>query len=280
MRLLGRILLALAGIVVVALVILYGGSEWVLRRAHHVPLAAIAIPTDAASIAEGGRLAAIEGCRGCHGPNSEGTVWPDPPAFVASIAPPGIARAIASYSDAELLRLIRHGVRKDGTTLFIMPTISHRFIADDDAAKLIAWIRTLKPGPNDVTQATSFGPVGRAMILSGQIAPSFQVGDVAEPHRPANVGRYFYDAVCSECHFLDKPKPTDDGKQIAPALAPMAASYDPAAFHKLLRTGVGITGRDLGLMKDVALEATHVFTDEEMTAIQDYLKGEGAKQAK
>lgn len=278
MRTVGRIVVALVAAILVLVAILYGASEWVLRRGHSVPLVQVAIPRDAASVEEGGRLAKIYGCRGCHGPNSEGTVWPDPPAFVASIAPPAIARKIAAYSDAELARLIRNGVRKDGSTLYIMPTVAHRFIADDDLGKLIAWLRTLRPGPKDSLADTSFGPVGRLLILTGQMPASMQTGVVAQPHRPADAGRYFYDSVCAECHLLDKPKPTEDGRQVAPALPPMAAAYDPAAFKKLLRTGVGMSPRDLGLMKEVATEATYALTDQEIDALQAYLKGEADKQ--
>jgi len=240
----------------------------------------VSIPNDAASIAEGGRLAKVFGCRGCHGANSEGSVWPDPPWFVASVAPPGIARKIASYSDAEVLRLIRHGIKKDGTSLFIMPTVSHRFIADEDAVKVIAWLRTLKPTDKDITQPMRYGLVGRFGILTGQFQPSVQIGKVAEQRRPANIGRYYYDAICSECHNIDRTKIAPDGGQTTPALGAMAAAYDPAAFRKLMRTGVGMSGRDLGLMKMVATESSYAFTDDEITALQEYLKGEGAKGAK
>jgi mono/diheme cytochrome c family protein len=277
MRLLRRALAALVGIVLLLVVMVYGGSEWLIRRSHAVPLAQVTLPKDAASIEEGGRLAKIEGCRGCHGANGEGTVWTDVPWFIGHPAPPSIARKTTGYSDAELVRLIQHGVRKDGSTLFIMPTKSHRFLADDDVLKIAAWIRTLKPGPKDSVVTSSWGPMGRFLMLTGGFSPSVEVEKVAPAHRPADLGRYYYDAVCSECHELYKPKPAPDGKQIAPALAPMAAGYDPAAFHKLLRTGIPPSGRNLGLMKDVAIESTYAFTDAEIDAIQAYLKAEAAR---
>lgn len=280
MRIVKRVALALGAIVLLALAIVYGGSEWIIRTSHAVPLEQVSIPRDAASIAEGGRLAKVFGCRGCHGANSEGSVWDDPPWFVASVAAPGIARRIAPYSDAEVLRLIRHGIKKDGTSLFIMPTVSHRFIADDDALKVIAWLRTLKPTDKDVTQPMRYGPVGRFGLLTGQFQPSVQIGKVAEAHRPGNIGRYYYDAVCSECHNINATKLAPDGGKTTPALAEMAGAYGPEAFRKLMRTGVGMSGRDLGLMKMVAQESTYALSDAEIAALQDYLKSDEAKGAK
>ncbi|MBO9713610.1 c-type cytochrome [Sphingomonas sp.] len=280
MRILKRVAIGLGAIVLLALVVLYGASEWAIRRTHEADLVQVSVPKDAASIAEGARIAKIEGCRGCHGDDAAGSVWNDPPWFVATIAPPGLARKVASYSDAELGRLIRHGIRKDGTSLFIMPTVAHRNIADDDLGKLIAWIRTLRPAPKDVTRDTGFGPLGRVMLLSGQVPPSYQIGTVAPKQRPADLGRYYYDAVCSECHALDEPRPAPDGSGTAPALAPVAASYDPIAFRTLLHTGVAMGNRKLGLMSVVAKENFVALSDAEIVAIQDYLKREAAKQAK
>lgn len=274
MHILRRVAVAVLGIIVLLAAILYGGSEWAIRRDRGVALERLAIPKDAASIAEGGRLATIEGCRGCHGPNSEGLVWSSD-LLGGTIAPPAIARKIAAYSDDELVRLIRHGVKKDGSTLFIMPTSAHRNIADDDLGRIVAWLRTLRPSPKDSLANTRFGPMARFAILTGGMKPSYQIDKVAPVHRPADIGRYYYDAVCSECHLLGQSRATEG--QVVPALAPMAASYDPTAFRKLLRTGIGMSKPNLGLMTDVAKESTHAFTDLEIEALQTYLKGEAAK---
>ncbi|MBC9033664.1 c-type cytochrome [Sphingomonas sp. JC676] len=279
MRFVRRAVAALVGLLLLFAAVVYGGSEWLIRRSHAVPLTAVTLPKDAASIEEGGRLAKLAGCRGCHGPNGEGTVWTDIPWFIGHPAPPSIARKTADYSDPELVRLIQHGVRKDGSSLFIMPTDAHRNLADDDVLKIAAWIRTLKFTPKDSVVGSSWGPMGRFLMLTGEMAPSIQVEKVAPEHRPADIGRYYYDAVCSECHELHKPKPFEGGKQIAPALAPMAASYDSATFHKLLKTGVPPGGRNLGVMKDVAVEGAYAFTDAEVDALQAYLKGEATRAA-
>ena len=276
MRILRRVAIGLAGVLLLALAVLYGGSEWALARGHDVPLASVQVPHDAASIAEGGRLARITGCRGCHGADGGGDVLVDDP-MLGRLVSPAFARVAATESDAELDRTIRHGVDKHGQALFVMPTRAHRYLADEDRARIIAWMRSLKARPDDVLATTSFGPVGRGLILSGMLQPSVHPEKVSTPTRPADVGRYFVNVSCAGCHDLYTPRPTDDGKQIAPPLAPMAAAYDPTAFRTLLRTGVGMSGRDLGLMKKVARDDLSALTDAEIVSLQAYLIAETAK---
>lgn len=278
MRILRRIAIGLVGVLLLALGVLYGGSEWALAHDRQVPLASLTVPHDAASIAEGGRLARITGCRGCHGSDGGGRVLVDDP-MLGRLVPPALARVAATESDAELDRTIRHGIGKQGQALFVMPTRAHRYLADEDSARIIAWMRSLKPRPDDVLATTSFGPVGRGLILSGMLPASAHPETVSTPTRPTDVGRYFTNVSCTACHDLHTPRPTEDGKQVAPALAPMAAAYDPAAFRTLLRTGVGMSGRDLGLMREVARGDLSALTDAEIVSIQAYLIAEAAKAA-
>jgi mono/diheme cytochrome c family protein len=278
MRILRRIAIGLAGVVLLAITILYGGSEWALARDHEVPLASLSVPHDATSIAEGGRLARITGCRGCHGADGGGHVLVDDP-MLGRLVPPALARVAATDSDAELDRTIRHGVDKYGQALFVMPTRAHRYLADEDSARIIAWIRSLKARPDDVLATTRFGPVGRGLILANMLPPSVHPERVSPATRPADTGRYFVNVSCAACHDLHTPRPTEDGKQVAPALAPITAAYDAAAFRTLLRTGKGMSGRDLGMMKSVAKDDLYALSDEEITAIQAYLTAEAAKGA-
>ncbi len=275
MRWIVRGLAVLAGLVVLLLVVVYGGSEWIIRQGHAVPTPRIAVPNDAAAIAEGGRMARITSCRECHGPNGEGKVLFDVP-MVGRVAPPPLAEMAAKLDDAELARAIRQGVHKDGSTLFIMPTHALGRISDDDLGRIIAWIRTLKPGPRDEKARTSFGPMGRLLLITGALPPMATAASVAEARRPADTGRYFVDIACQACHKLHVDGVMEDGKTKVPALAPVAAAYDPAKFKRLLRTGVG-SKPDHGIMSVVARAGFVAFTDPEIDAIQAYLKGEAAK---
>ena len=97
-------------------------------------------PTDAAAIAEGGRLARILGCHDCHGEHLEGRLFFSEP-HVADLVAPNLSRLVPSYSDAELARAIRHGIRRDGTGLFAMPSASFFHLSDEDLGRLIAYLR-------------------------------------------------------------------------------------------------------------------------------------------
>lgn len=275
MRWILRGLAALAGLVLLVLVLVYAGSEWVIRKGHSVPMVEVAIPRDAASIAEGARMARIANCRDCHGGNGEGKVLFEDP-MLGRIAPPPLARVAAGMTDAELVRAIRHGVRKDGSSLFIMPTAALGHLSDQDVGRIVAWIRTLKPGPGDSQASMSWGPIGRALILAGKLPAMANAARSSQPTRPADMGRYVADFACLACHKLHRDGPMEDGSTKVPALAPVVAAYDPARLRKLLRTGVG-TKPDHGLMSKVARESFFVLTDPEIDAIQTYLKGEAEK---
>lgn len=268
-----RIALAIVAILLVAALIFYAASEHVIARDHHIAPVAIAVPHDAASIAEGARLATMLGCPSCHG-NGKGAAWGPSDAWNGRIAPPALARKLADYSDAEVARLIRHGVRKDGSTLFVMPTWSERNLADDDLGRIIAWARTLCPAADDSLVETSWGPKARWQMLTGEMRQSAAAESVAPKSRPADTGRYFTHALCAECHDLHTDR-TKEGETV-PALAPIAAAYGDADFHRLLRTGVAAGNSKLGLMTTIAGENLHALNDDEIAMIHRYLKSETA----
>lgn len=275
MRWIVRGLIALVAVLLLALAVIYAGSEWVIRKGHAVPLAEVAIPANLASIAEGARMARLASCRDCHAANGEGGVLFEDP-MLGRIAPPPLAKVAATMSDAELVRAIRQGVHKDGSSLFIMPIHALGRLSDQDVGRIVAWIRTLKPGSRDSQATMSFGPIGRALILAGKLPAMATSARVSERARPADMGRYVVDFACTACHKLHQDGTMEDGSTRVPALAPIVAAYDPARLRKLLRTGIG-TKPDHGVMSKVARESFFALTDPEIDAIQAYLKGEAEK---
>lgn len=272
-----RGLIGLAGFVVLALVVTYAGSEMVIRKGYAAALPRIAADRTPDGIAEGARLAAALGCRGCHGPDGNGRVIVDIPGVI-HVAPPALAPIVANYSDPELARLIRHGIKRGGGGAYIMPVQGHNGVADEDLARIIGWLRTLRPSAADSKDTLRFGPVGRFAVLTGGIAPEVLETTRAPAKRPADKGAYIVDTVCAGCHSLrEERKAHDDGRPV-PALAVIGPAYDLPALRKLLSTGVGMSNRDLGLMKQVGKDDLSHLTVDEVEAVHTYLMAEATKQ--
>src|SRR5262245_25551709 len=119
-------LLSLVGLVLAAIAILYGASAWTLTRTYEAP--AITLRATAPASAERGeRLSAVFSCQGCHG--KHGRVFLDDP-YVGHLIAPDLTRVAATYSDQELIVLLRTGIKRDGTSLLVMPTSSFSSLAD------------------------------------------------------------------------------------------------------------------------------------------------------
>lgn len=268
MRWAGRIALVLLGVAIGAAAGLYGWSEWALHHDVGVPLRPIVADRSPAGIAEGARLARIDGCMGCHR-DGHGGRFVDAPMF-AVLDAPSFASLTARADDAHLARAIRQGVSIEGRPLFVMPP--HPVMADEDVARLIGYLRTLRPAPGDVVRTRRFGPLGRLAIVRGTAPFSAHPPLIGFARRPADVGAYFAEGTCIGCHRMDAPHemgPADT----APPLAMVAASYDDAAFRRLLRTGVAASGHETGLMSEVAKGGLHLLSDGEIAAIHAYLRG-------
>jgi mono/diheme cytochrome c family protein len=266
--------LALILLLLVAAGVMYALSERVLNRTYEVEAAPIAIPTDSASIAEGERLARIRGCyNGCHGRAAEGGVLLEDP-MLGTITAPDLTRAVRTLSDAELNRVIRHGVRADGSSVAVMPSSMLYHLTDEDLGAILAFLRSLPPtdGPEaDV----KLGPLGRFLFIKGDFQPAAAEIDHAAPRLdpgdgsdPIALGRYLAMTSCPECHGSDL-----GGGYETPNLA-IAAAYTPEQFQTLMRTGEPFDGRDLELMDDMSRKRFSHFTDAEVDALYAFLTTE------
>lgn len=274
MRLLKWIGAGTALVLVTLSIAVFGTSQWARARTYDIE--ATAAPTTTRT--DGPRLARAFGCRDCHGDNGQGQVLVDS-AIVGRLVAPSLAKASARYSDAELARVIRRGVKQNGTGVIVMPAPSYSHMADEDLGAVIKWIRTLRPGIRDVAATTRLGPMGRFLLAAGKLPVNVVYNAPAAPaRRPADVGAYIYSTTCSDCHALFDPRPAPEGAGTVPALAPMAASYSRGDFLHLFRTGKAPGNREVGMMSMVARKAFSGFNDQELIATHDYLKRQ-AEQA-
>lgn len=267
----GKGVVALMAILLVGVGAAYAASEAMIRRHYDAPYPAIAADRTPAGVAEGARIGKILFCQGCHGNHSEGEVLEEIPG-VKAVAP-GFASIAASHSDGEIARAIRYGVGKDGHQMVVMPVQLLGKLADSDIAKIIGWIRTVRPTPKDLSNGgVIWSARARYLLMTGQLDGKARTIVSAPRERPARVGAYFANASCHQCHLLHQPR--ELGPQVAPPLAAVAASYDPAAFVHLLRTGEGVTKRDLGWMGYAARDHLRYLTDAEIAQIHAALIAE------
>lgn len=267
---------ALALVALAAYGVLYAGSQRMIDRRYDVGLSSFAAPTDPSLLAEGERLARIRGCIGCHGTHMQGAVFFDEP-WLARIVAPDLTRIAQESTDAELERVIRKGVRRDGRTVWVMPSPMYAYLSDEDLGAIIAFIRSTPPhgGP-----ATEFRPrlLGRVGILSGEFPPLAEEIDAAvttlKPARddPMAFGRYLALTSCSECHGPDL-RGTSEG---TPSLA-IVAAYSPHQFGRLMQEGVALGDRELGMMSGVARNRFSHFTRAEVDALYAYLAALGSE---
>ncbi len=250
----------------------YAMSERILRERHEIsaPSFATRLPTDSASLAEGERLARTRGCFGCHGEHLEGAMFFSAP-HVADLPAPNLTAVAARYTDAELERAIRHGVRPDGTALFTMPAEMYRSLSDEDLARLIAWLRT-QPTREGESRPRWIGPLGRAGLVLGDLRSSRHwietEGVLPRPADPAlTLGHYVAATACTECHGSEL---RGDGES-TPSLVAIAPAYTAAEFGEFFRTGRAKGGRELAMMSGVARRRLAYLRVEEVEGLHAYL---------
>jgi cytochrome c553 len=245
----------------------------VLRRHHEAPLEAVRVPADAAAREQGRLRARLVGCyNGCHGPEAEGKTWVDEPGL-AHITAPNLTRLIPQYTDAELARLLRYGVRRDGTTAIDMPSYMFYHLSEGDLGALIAFMRSL-PAREGPKRERTFSWKGRLELLIGEWPTS--AGDVDRSRQrvgaqPATTsterGRYIAMITCPECHGPDLEGYPGD----TPPLL-IVAAYSFEEFTTLMRTGVAKGGRDAGLMSYIGRTRTPTLTDQEVADLYAFLR--------
>ena len=264
-------------LILLALAVIYGVSEYKLTRTYNtVPLAAIVVPHDSVSIAEGKRLVSVYHCGSCHGEHYKGQEFLKVD-MVATIIAPNLTTSVPAYSDSELARVIRHAVKKDGQSAWMFASGMYTPITDTDLGKMIGYLRTLKPEAGTDLGSNSFGPIGRAIIVAGQ----FPIMAAAIDHQTPQTlgqdttqlgrGKYLTMTACSGCHGGPELKGSNDHGMITPALI-IATSYTKEQFRHFLETGEGNRKKNCGDMTKMVKGYFHNLTDNESDAIYAFLQ--------
>lgn len=149
----------------------------------------------------------IAGCGNCHTPLGPdgfiedlelgGRLVEDNPMFTAYSANITPAGRVADWTDAELGRAIREGIRPDGSLIGPpMPFSMYRGLSDDDLASIVAFLRTIPAVDNVVPESQYRMPLPPAYGAPVETVAAIPAGVTVE------YGAYLAGPVahCMECH--------------------------------------------------------------------------------
>ncbi len=288
---LGYLVGSIVVLLLVAVGVVYALSSSKFGESYPTAVEPITVPTDAVSLARGKHLVeAVGKCQSCHGDNYAGTKMFDDPVFGQltsrnlTSGQGGIGR---SFTDADYVRAIRHGVGKDGKSLFFMPAEAYYYLNDADLGAVIAYIKTLTPVASSVPAKRSIGPIGRAVMLMTPfplVSASF-VPKTAQ--RPADIpvgvtkeyGEYLAKTGgCTSCHGAAVSGGNKVDGVLALNLTPggEVGSWTEADFFKAIRSGTRPDGRILSAVMPWPYAKN--MTDDEMRALWMYIHSVPAKK--
>lgn len=283
-----RTVFKIGGLVVAALVVIlfglvgYAAFRWDGTVSRTVPN--MIAPRDSATIARGKFLYTKSiGCWSCHSNGGDGAapsggrkfdltvLSPSLGVYYAANITPDVETGIGGWTDGEIVRAIREGVRNDGRVLFpIMPVDPLNGLSDEDALAIVAYLRSLPPVKNLVPRREpslfvktlmTFGIIGPAKERTEPVvAPARGITTTygeyvakhaslcSDCHTPRNLqdGSFYYDSLLAGSSFRYGD---DDGSPVlayAPNLTPDVetgiGSWSEEEFMTVLRTGVGPDG--------------------------------------
>jgi cytochrome c553 len=288
MRRAARVAGYVVGAVVILVVVGFGTaftvSERKLAEQFDFVLTTSQIPEDETAIAWGSHLAnAVTGCQDCHGPDLAGTILSDDP--VAVLAAPNLTAGRGGiggeFTDADWVRAIRHGVRRDGSSLLIMPSYAYARLSDTDLGAMIAYLKQMPPVDKELP-AMKLRPLGRALVAAGAFDEEFVAKKIAAEGRYDEVeagvsleyGEYLATiSGCISCH-----RPDLKGGPAGPPEAPPASDISPTAlanwseadFFRAMRDGRRPDGT--GISEFMPWAVMGHMTDDELSAIWLYLR--------
>lgn len=284
------ILFVIAAILFLSASAIWGLSERTLRRTYTTPQDELVIPTDSASIARGEHLTRITSCTLCHGADLGGGIYADM-GPVGIVAGPNLTTGrggvAADFTPQDWTRAIRRGVRRDSTSLIMMPSEVFVHLSQEDLGAIVAYLRARPPVDREVPRSR-FGPVGRALLATGQLdilvapkTPDYKYAAHVEREETPEYGRYLANiSGCHGCHGFE----LSGGRVAGPASLPPAANLTPAGigswteadFVRSMREGVRPDGTTIN--EFMPWQQFREMTDSELRALWLYLQSVPPKE--
>jgi mono/diheme cytochrome c family protein len=236
----------------------------------------------------------ILGCETCHSPKDwsqhgapviagmdlVGQVLPLPTFPGTMVAPnltPDPETGSSNWTDDQIARAIREGIKHDDTTLFpMMPYVEYRHLSDEDLASVVVYLRSLAPVRNPLPRSTVNFPV-KYLVRS---APEPVTEPVPAPASdPVSRGRYLVSLGCG-CHNAGEKLGYIGGDHLAGPWGDVTSAnltpdpsginyYSEAGFISVIRTGY-VGARKLNSIMPFGQFKN--LTDDDLKAIFAYLR--------
>lgn len=223
------------------------------------------------------------GCMGCHGVDrsypltggynvskSEGF------GFIGDIIAENLTPAgkLATYSDGEIFRAIRHSVGQDGKALLEMSFLSVRKISDEDIEAVIAFLRSQPAEESKGARGDTINFLGVVLFGSGLFPSPEPVENVIVAPSAGTTPEYGeYVAVlggCRTCHGPDlNGIPASSYYPGSPSPRPFVGSVTLEEFIQTMRTGVRPNGASF--TEAMPWQIASMMTDNDLTALYRYL---------
>jgi mono/diheme cytochrome c family protein len=232
---LGRVVAFVLVLCVVAAGLVYAASERKLKRKYDTSVDPVHVPTDSASIARGEHLVRnVIDCTLCHGDDLGGAIYSSSPA-IGTVAGPNLTRGRGGkdYAALDYVRAIRRGVKRDSTSLIVMPSEVFTHLTQQDLGAVVAFLMNAPPVDREVP-TSGFGPVGRALLASGKMnilvagkTPHLTPVESVPIDTTPTYGKYIADiSGCHGCHGYG----LSGGQVAGPPGLPPASNLTPAGI--------------------------------------------------
>lgn len=257
-----------------------------VKKVYDVPPLAISASTDPTVIDRGKHLAeSLGGCMGCHGDDlggKEGEAMGPLGQVHGTNLTAGAGGIGKKYSDGQFARLLRHGIKADGTSLRFMPAPDFAWWPDADVAALISYIRSLPPVDRNMPEG-HVGVLGKVLDrfdiipldVARRIDHTAKPAAVPAPAPTAEYGAYI-GRLCTGCHGTGLSGGPIPG---APADLPVPANitlhetgiklYTEADFIRMANTGIKRDGTKINPF--MPLPTLAAMNDIEKRALWAYL---------
>lgn len=201
-----------------------------------------------------------------------------PGTLVAPNLTPDAETGSANWTDDQIARAIREGIKHDDSTLFpMMPYENYRKLSDEDLASVVVYLRSLAPVHNPLPQSNLKFPVN--YLVRSAPEPLLHPVAASAGSDPLTRGRYLVSLGCG-CHNIVDRLPYGGGEHLAGPWGEVTSAnitsdpsgigyYSEAGFITALRAGY-VGARKLSSI--MPFGEFKNLTDEDLKAIFAFLQ--------